>query len=138
MIQTRVLRTSEQKHQVFAGQLKEMETSLVYFDPYTARHRSFIAAMDGEQVIGLAALKEESTRIPGAMTITFVSVREDRRNQGVAKLLVDALFDFAEAEGKALANTQYEEEGLLYLKPALEAAASRRPHVGFHEFPVAH
>jgi GNAT superfamily N-acetyltransferase len=138
MFATCLVRGPEAQHQVFGGRYDEMEATLVFFDRHFARDRTFVAAMDGDQVIGLASIREGCRRVPGAFTLTFLSVREDRRRQGVAKLLVEGVFDFVQAHGMDLANTQYEEAGLKYLKPVLEAAATRRPNVGFHEFPVVH
>lgn len=135
MVSTQIVRTCAEREKFFSGQLQEMEDTLVFFDRHLAEHRSFIVALDAGQVVGMVSLKEESMRVPGAMAITFVSVRADRRKQGIGRQLVKALFDFAEAEGRTLANTQYEDDGRRFLKPLLEAAARENPQVAFSEHP---
>lgn len=135
MFSTRALVTDEEKYGVFCTQYDELEAELVYYNRHLTSHRLFILAMEGEKVVGMVCLKDGSTRVPGALALTFVSVRSSHRQQGVAKLLVSHLFAFAKARGQAIANTQYEEEGQLYLRPLLEGAAASNPDVVFHEFP---
>jgi predicted N-acetyltransferase YhbS len=135
MLTTKILRSDADKAALFTSQYDEMERTLVYFERRTVQDRTFLVALDGEQVIGIVCIKESSRRVPGALTISYVSVREDRRKKGVGKLLVKALFEFAKVEGFSIANTQYDDDGQLYLRPLLEAAALVTTEVVFHEFP---
>lgn len=135
MLSTQLFRSEADNSAAFSSKYEEMESSLDCFERRQVSSRTFLAAMDGEQVVGLVCIMESSRRVPGAITISYVSVRADRRNQGVAKLLVSALFEFAKVEGVSIANTQYEDDGQMYLRRVLEAAALNTPEVAFHEFP---
>jgi len=135
MLSTQLFRSEADNSAAFSNKYEEMEGSLDCFERRQVANRTFLAAMEGNRVVGLVCIMESSRRVPGAITICYVSVREDRRNQGVAKLLVRALFEFAKVEGFSIANTQYEDDGQLYLRRVLEATAISTPEVAFHEFP---
>lgn len=107
--------------------------SVPFFSKDLIRHRTYIAALDGRQVLGLACVTESSMRIPGALGVSFVSTHPQHRHQGVATRLVQGLFDFARNEAKGIANTAYEPDGERWLRHVFARQAQQYPDVVLYE-----
>ena len=126
----RVLRTIREKLPLWTD---ESLNAIPFFAIDAIRHRSYIAAMQGSAIVGLACVTEDSMRIPGALGVSFVSTHPERRNQGIARQLVEALFEFARNEHKGLANTAYEPDGERWLRHVFARNAQAFPDVAFYE-----
>lgn len=98
--------------------------------------RVFLVAYHGSCPAGVASLAMDSHRVPGAIGVSFIAVDQAFKGQGVGRFLVEAVFDLAEASGKALANTEYTAEGQLKLKPLFSRLQADYPHVAVHEWPT--
>lgn len=126
----RVLRTLREKLPLWDdARLRDIP----FFNTELIRHRSYIAAMDGSQVLGLVCVTEDSMRIPGALGVSFVSTHPEHRNQGVARELVRSLFEFARSERKGIANTAYEPDGDTWLRHVFARNAQAFPDVVLYE-----
>mgnify|MGYP002757969590 CR=1 FL=1 len=104
-----------------------------FFTPGMIGCRTFIAVYMGEKVIGIASLTEETVWMENAIGVGYISTHVDHRNQGVSKLLVDAVFDYAKETKRGISNTRYEPDGELYLKPVIQRTALKYPSVKFVE-----
>jgi GNAT superfamily N-acetyltransferase len=130
MFDTHVLRTASEKALLLQGTL---ESDIPHFHRDVVSHRTYIAVFKEGNVVGLVGLVESSARVTNAMGVGFISTHRSHLRQGVAKALVEGLFKFALQERKAIANTSYEPDGLLWLKPLMASAAQRHPLVTLHE-----
>lgn len=129
MLETRVLRDEGEKTWLDQAELAE---EFFYFDPETVASSTYIAVVDQGTVVGLVAVSEDSLRVPGALHILFVETHADHRRRGVARLLVEGLFRFAGAQGRAIANSAYTPNGWLWLRPLMQSAAATQG-VTLHE-----
>lgn len=130
LMKIRVLRTIREKLPLWDDKsLKDIP----FFSTDVIRHRAYIAAMQGQKIVGMACVTEDSMRIPGALGVSFVSTHPDHRNQGIAKQLVQALFEFARSERKGIANTAYEPDGEAWLRHVFARQAQAFPDVAFYE-----
>ncbi len=123
----RVLRTAEEKQALRAGDC--LERDIPHFSEEVLNWRSYLAAFEGDQVVGLVGFVENSLRVPGALGVGFISTHRAHRQRGVARALVNALFEWALEQGKAIANTDYEPDGLKWLKPLMLEQARMTPTV---------
>lgn len=128
--ETRVLRTADEKSCLWD---EAVQSGFTLFDQNMLSHRTYIVAFEAQAVVGLVCLVESSARIPGALGIGFLETHRLHRNRGVAKALVNGLFEFASRQGKHIANTSYEPDGERWLAPLMRSAAQRYPHVALHE-----
>lgn len=106
-------------------------SQLPLFKPHFAAIRSFIVAVCGDEVQGLVCFSEESARMPGCMGVGFVTTHPNHRRQGVASTLVDELFAFAQAHGKGVVNSSYEQACEQWIRPVFERTAKRFPQLPF-------
>ena len=96
-------------------------------------NRTYIVAMLNNVVVGVVSVADKSARINNAIGVGFVSVHEDYQRKGISTKLVEHLFSYARTLKKHIANTRYEQEGLLWLKPAMLRAAKANPDVILYE-----
>ena len=131
MLQVQLLRSPADKRRLLS---KSLAPVMAHFDPDMLAHRSYLAALDPQgQVLGLVCFVESSARTPGALGIAFVSTHVQHRRQGVARALVEALFELASTESKPVAMTPYEDDGEKYLKPLVAHFAAQFPSVTVYE-----
>lgn len=126
MREIRLLRTASEKSLL---DREDFEATIPLFKRDLLRCRTYLASLDGANVVGLVGFAESSRRVPGAFGVGFISTHVDHRRQGVARELVDALFELALSQGKAIATTQYGPLGRRWLRPVLKAASRRYPGV---------
>jgi GNAT superfamily N-acetyltransferase len=129
LFETRILRTAREK----AVLHQHVGEGFTFFDKEMTNHRSYVAAFECGTIVGLVCIVETSARIPGALGIGYIETHLEHRQKGVAKALVARLFDFARAQDKAIANTHYEDDGLRWLAPLMQATALQYPDVTLHE-----
>lgn len=97
-------------------------------------YRRFIAAKDSDgRVIGLVSFVLDSSRIPGALGVSFVSVHPAWQGKGIARRLVTELFELARHLGKDIANTRYTEDGQAKLRSVMQDVARQYPDVRLFE-----
>ena len=127
MVAIRLLRSISEKAVLLkqAGLAQEID----FFTSYNVPIRSYIAAFDGDKVVGLVSFMYGSSRGPEHLGIGFVSVSKGWRNKGVAKALVEKLFKVAENEGKSIFPSYYEDMGKKYLHHVMERTAIAFPAV---------
>lgn len=106
-----------------------------FLNEATLQHLRFLVATEGLEVLGVVGLVLDSHRVPGAIGLAFLSVRQEHRNRGVATCLVSALFELAQARRQDIANTHYKPDGERWLKAVLHRAATKHPQVRLHEMP---
>jgi len=97
--------------------------------------RDFVLVLTDEGVVGMASLGRDSHRVPGAMALCFLAVREDCRGQGIARALVRETFAWAAERRQALAVTRYLPPTGQWARRALRQEALRWPQVEMHEHP---
>jgi len=124
MIEIKIIRTDSEKELL---RNKDLEHTVKFFTLLT--NRTYIAALKGDRVVGLAALVEDSIRQPGSIGLGYISTHRDYRNQGIAKVLVQALFELVLAENKNIVNTHYEMDGLMFLEHVMHRVAKLYPSV---------
>ena len=112
---------------------RDLAKNICFFAHESIAHRTFIVALANKKIVGMASLAERSHRVPGAMGLCFVSTHLAYRNRGVATALAGAVFAYARAKGKAIANTAYEALGEKHLKPVLTRVALAFPDVALIE-----
>lgn len=95
--------------------------------------RTFLVATIERTVTGIVALRKESSRLENALGVGYISTHRDFRNMGVATAMVHALFAHAKLQGKAIANTRYELDGQIYLRPVMERVWNKYPTVELNE-----
>lgn len=127
---TIVLRSPQEKSILLH---QNLEANFSFFDREMVAHRSYVAVVEGDAIVGLVCLVEASMRIPGALGVGFIETHCQHRHRGIAKALVRGLFAFAREQGKAIANTPYEEDGARWLAPLMQATAQHYPDVVLHE-----
>lgn len=128
-MEIKVLSSSEQKRL-----LKSADSSKIKFLSFDIlADRTYIVAIVNTVIVGVVSVADKSARINNALGVGFVSVHTDHQRKGIAKKLVANLFAHARAMKKHIANTQYETEGLLWLKPAMMQAALDNPDVLLYE-----
>jgi GNAT superfamily N-acetyltransferase len=130
VFEIRILRTPSDKALLRKEQLAD---GFNFFDPKMVEHRTYVVVLEAGQPVGLAALVESSMRIPGALGVGYVETHRAHRQRGIAKLLVEGLFGYALESGKDIANTEYEPDGLKWLKPLMQSAAQRSHQVRLFE-----
>jgi len=130
MFETRIMLAATDKVPLWDEDLND---AFVFFDRYLVQQRNYVAVLEEGRVVGLVGFTDTS-RCPGSLSLRFLETHENHRRRGIAKLLVDGLFQFARRQGVAIANTEYEPDGLLWLKPLMTAAALRYPDVVLHEY----
>ncbi len=111
----------------------ELEASLPLFSRELLKCRTYLASFCEGKVVGLVGIAETSRRVPRALGVAFISTHPDFRRQGVARELVEALFQFARLHGVGVATTPYGPEGRKWLRPLLRDAARRYADVPLHE-----
>lgn len=128
----RLLSTSNEK-----TPLRELAQghAIPFLNSATIEHLRFLVVFEGEAVVGVAGLVLDSHRVPGCLGIGFVSTHCEHRNQGVASLLAQELFDLARRRQQGIANTRYKPDGVLWLRPVLQRLALRYPEVPLFELP---
>lgn len=113
-----------------------LQQKLPFFHPEQLdemRFRTFLVATINNAVTGIVALRNQSVRLDNAVGVGYISTHKEYRNMGVATAMVHALFAHAHLHGKAIANTAYEPEGLIYLQPVMERVWNRYPSVDLNE-----
>ena len=120
-LEIRVLRTPLEKAVLLTQ--RDMADNICFFAHERIERRTFIVALAHTKIVGMAVLAEHSHRVPGALGLCFISTHLDYRKKGIASQLVPAVFAYAKAQGKAIANTAYEDLGAKYLQHVLERAA---------------
>ena len=106
-----------------------LEKVIPFFDRNMVPHRTYLAALLRRQVVGLVALVESSSRVPGALGVGFISTHVEFLNQGISSQLARALFDFALDQKKAISMTAYEPDGEIWLRHVLQRIAAATPSV---------
>lgn len=101
----------------------DLASAIEFFFADITAHRSYIAAFDGDKVVGLAGFREKSWRVPDAIGVSFISTHRGHQNQGITSQLVSNLFAYARASNKSLAMSAYEPQGLKYLRPVIQRTA---------------
>jgi GNAT superfamily N-acetyltransferase len=129
-MEIRLLRNAEEKSVL---RQHDEALSIPHFSGELLPFRSYLAAFEGKKLLGLACFVESSSRIPGALGLGYLSVHPQERNRGVATKLAQALFQLAQSEGKAIANTHYEPDGEKWLRPVMTRIAAQTTGVVLHE-----
>lgn len=82
------------------------------------------AAYDGKKVVGVAGchMSRDEERV---MSVWFVSVDPEYRNQGIGKGLTDIVFRYAADNNLRVRSSSYTEMGQAYIKKAFELAAKK-------------
>lgn len=89
--------------------------------------RLYLFVKDDEyshRIIGICCVNPNTLKGPNAIGIGYIDVHADYRNQGVGKLLVRALMQYAQKSGKAVYPGFYEPMGELYIKHVIERIAN--------------
>jgi predicted subunit of tRNA(5-methylaminomethyl-2-thiouridylate) methyltransferase len=137
-MKTKLLRTPEDK-QVLLQQ--DLGKDFKLFSKKYIHERSYIIAIKEqlifgtkkETIVGIVSIVEASSRIDNSIGIGFVNTHAKFRNCGIAKELVERLFQFANEEKKHISNTAYEAEGDKWLKPLMQNASEKYPDVFLFE-----
>lgn len=111
--------------------------SIPFFTEMLMDWRTYVVVYDGNRVVGMAGLLEHSVRCDNSIGIAFISTHKKHRNRGIAKMLVDAVFKYAQDSGKNLANTEYEPDGEKYLRHIMHRTAEKYPKVKLFECETA-
>lgn len=90
----------------------------------TLQHREYILVADGIKVVGICSFNPRTFKAEDALGLAYIETHADFKNQGVSKLLVRALFDYAKTLQKRIAIGWYEHEGELYLRHQMEKFSS--------------
>lgn len=90
----------------------------------TLQHRKYILVEHGIKVIGICCFNPCTFKAENALGLAYIETHKDFKNQGVSKLLVCALFDYAKVSEKRIAIGWYEPEGELYLRHQMEKFSS--------------
>lgn len=96
------------------------ESCLKYYCRDVAPFRQYIIAKKCDTIVGMVQFVMYETYIG----VGAVSTHSDHQNQGVAKLLLDALFVKAMQENKAIRPGWYSEDGVKYLKHHVESLSN--------------
>lgn len=84
---------------------RDVEKNITFLSQAVIEHRTYIAAFSAKKIVGMAVGLETSVRIPGVMSLCFISTHQDHLDAGLASKLADSLFAFASSQDKAIANT---------------------------------
>lgn len=95
--------------------------------------RTYLAAVEGEKVLGLISVDEATARIENSVGIGYVSVHREHKSKGVSRLLVKELFEYAHQVGKNIANSGYEPQGRQRLRHVMRRTATMFPTVQLFE-----
>ena len=93
--------------------------SMPFFDGWMAQRR-YIAAISQGRIVGLLCHTDHRE---GVMVMTYLSVAQAWRGQGVATRLARVFLEEARSRGVVAGITAYEELGQQYLKPVLHRFA---------------
>ncbi len=130
MFNTLVLRNREEKAILRDPELAEKFSC---FNPDMVNFRTYVVALEAGKVVGMVALLDQTMRMENAVGVGFVESHLDHRNRGIARVLVDGLFQYARKSRKAIANSAYTSDGRKWLQPLIKEAAERYPDVPLHE-----
>jgi GNAT superfamily N-acetyltransferase len=68
----------------------------------------------------MVCLPAEAGLRPGTLGVSFISTHDDYQNQGIAKKLVQALFEYARSLRKPISNSSYVPRGRAYLRHVMQ------------------
>ena len=129
-MEIRILRESASKRVL---RQESLEEAIPFFDIEMVSHRSYLAAIESGCVVGLVSFVESSMRVPGALGVGFVSTHSGHRGCGVARRMLEALYELAAHENKPIAMSAYEPDGERWLRPLLAKLSLQNPHVRLFE-----
>lgn len=127
--QIRLLRSDLDK--CFLRGRRSLEDCMPFFNHDLVGFRSYMVAVQGEEVLGMLAFVEESNWMPRSFGVGFISTHLQHREQGVASTLVRELFKLAFREGKGIVMTPVEPAVREFFEPALATIAAAFPAVQY-------
>lgn len=130
-----VIHTDAQDKQSMLRKIEQH--SIPFFMEMLLDWRTYVVVYEGNRIVGMAGLLEHAVRCDNSIGIAFISTHKDHRNRGIAKILVDAVFKYAQDTGKNLANTEYEPDGEKYLRHIMHRTAEKYPKVKLFEYETA-
>lgn len=107
--------------------------SIRFFNHGMIGCRTFIAVYHDQKIVGLASLTESSNWHDNAIGVGYISTHKGYRKKGVAKLLVETLFNYAATTHRDISNTSYEPDGKLYLRHVMQRVSTQHPEVTLYE-----
>ena len=101
---------------------------LEYLYADTARFETHITVFVGERIVGIGSV-EPSPDLgePNVLWIKFVSVEEAERGNGIGRMIVEAICEYALKHGKKLHSHSFSDMGLQHLKPMIAELDARYP-----------
>lgn len=111
-------------------ELKDLSYIDTYLDNPGGR-REFLVVHDDFSIKGVLGFSHQDTK--HKWLLTTVSVHPDHYGSGLSTLLFDSLIQRSIESKKAVINTEYTEEGLLYFKPNVKSIIDKYPKAIFVE-----
>lgn len=128
-LEIKLLRSDLDKY--FLHGRRTLEDSIKFFLQDTVLHRSYLVAAQGEEVRGMIGFVEESAWMPQAFGIGFISTHREHREEGVARALLNALFELATKEGKGIVMSAFDEKCPSAFQLSVGSTAAANPQVPF-------
>lgn len=126
MITTKILKRGCDQEMLYGRKLDDV---IPMFNSDMIGHRTYILAMNGDEIVGVVSLTEETLWHPNSVGVGYISTHIMHRNKGISKLLVDALFKYASHTKRNISNSIYKPDGEQYLRHVMARTAKQYPNL---------
>lgn len=112
---------------------RNLDAVIPMFNSDMIGHRTYILAQKGDEIVGVVSLTESTIWHENCLGVGYISTHVNYRNQGICKLLVDALFKYAKKSKRNISNSHYKPDGERYLRHVMQRTAARYQGVTLFE-----